>query len=95
MSTNKRDGAYQPGLKEWLKGQKKRGQARTAGMSVAHSPGMCLKSEGERMQYKELGKLQGKGKGEETKERENSLAPDLPYSHIYHIQIYHIVIYDF
>lgn len=29
------------------------------------------------MQYKELGKLWGKGKGEEIKERDNSLVPDL------------------
>jgi len=69
---NTRDGAYQPGLREWLKGQAKKGQARRAGMSVTHTSRRCLKPQGERMPCKELGKLQGIGKEQETKDRDKT-----------------------
>lgn len=46
-------------------------------MSVTHSSRMSLQPEGERLQYKKSGKLQGKAKGQETKERDKFLVPDL------------------
>lgn len=65
-------------LQQGLKSQGKKKKARTAGMSVTHSSGMCLKTEEERMQYKKIRNSPEKRNGARNKgEKDNSLVPDL------------------
>lgn len=70
------------------KPENKKKKARTAGMSVTHSSGMCLKTKEERMQYKKIRNSPEKRNGVRNKgEKDNFLVPDLQS----HMILYNVI----